>query len=72
MRYDSESAQVKLMISGNSVVFEDTKNSFGAFHFCTEKIRLNFVEIATSSFSSRHNPLSTPFLNPEFQAKVNS
>lgn len=37
MRYDSESAQVKLMISGNSVVFEDTKNSFGAFHFCTEK-----------------------------------
>ena len=50
MRYDSESAQVKLMISGNSV-FEDTKNSFGAFHFCTEKTRLNFVKIATSSFS---------------------
>ena len=26
MRYNSESAQVKLVISGNSAVFEDLKN----------------------------------------------
>ena len=31
MRYNLESAQVKLIISGNSVVFEDLKISSGFF-----------------------------------------
>ena len=31
MRYNSESAQVKLVISGNSAVFEDLKISSGFF-----------------------------------------
>ena len=33
MRYNSESAQVKLMIGGNSVIFEDLKISSGFFSF---------------------------------------
>ncbi len=31
MRYNSESVQVELMISGNSVLFEDLKTSLGLF-----------------------------------------
>lgn len=33
MRYNSESAQVKLMIGGNSVIFEDLKISSRFFSF---------------------------------------
>ena len=33
LRYNLESAQVKLIISGNSVVFEDLKISSGFFCF---------------------------------------
>lgn len=36
MRYNSESVQVKFVISGIRVVYED-KNYFGAFHFRSDK-----------------------------------
>lgn len=43
MWYSSEPVQVKPMISGNRVVFEDMKVGLG-FHFRTEKPgKLNFV-----------------------------
>ena len=39
MRYNSESAQVKLMIGGNSVIFEDLKISSG-FFFISARIEI--------------------------------
>ena len=39
MRYNSESLEIKLVISVNVVLFKDIKISFGAFNYCTENAR---------------------------------
>ena len=39
MQYNSESLEIKLVISVNVVLFKDIKISFGAFNYCTENAR---------------------------------
>ena len=53
MQYNSELVQVKLLMSGNSVVFEDIKISFGLFISAWK----NQAELQKSNFSIDEPPL---------------
>ena len=54
MRYNSELVQIKLVISGNSVVYEDIKITLGLFIFALIN-QAKLVKMAISSFTLRHD-----------------
>ena len=68
MRYNSESLEITLVISGNVLLFKDIKISLGLF-ITARKIPALFRENRSQEVSTVNNPIRVSAVEPKIKSK---
>ena len=72
MRYNSESLEIKVVISENGLLFKDIRISLGLFNYCTKNARSIWGKSLPRGVNNCNQSNKSLLSNPKFEANLSA